>query len=307
MGEARDHVADVRASSARAPVGVIGLGIMGGAIARNLRRNGFEVIGYDTDVARAEALAMEGIKLASSVAGVAMGTDYVLTSLPSAAALDAVTSGIADAGRPGLIVAELSTLPLECKQRNRKRLIAADIVLLDCPLSGTGAQATSGDLVVYASGDAAACRALTPAFDGFARKHYWLGDFGNGTKMKFVANLLVAIHNVAAAEAIALGLEAGLDAATLVEIAGSGAGGSRVLELRGPLMVREEYEPATMKLEIWQKDMALIGEFAESIGVETPMFSAAAPIYDAALAQGRGKQDTAAVCAVLQERVRRPR
>jgi putative dehydrogenase len=99
MGEARDHVADVRASSVRAAVGVIGLGIMGGAIARNLRRNGFEVIGYDTDVARAEALAMEGIKLASSVAGVAMGTDYVLTSLPSAAALDAVASGIADAGR----------------------------------------------------------------------------------------------------------------------------------------------------------------------------------------------------------------
>ena len=141
-------------------------------------------------------------------------------------------------------------------------------------------------------------------FDGFGRKHYYLGEFGNGTKMKFVANLLVAIHNVAAAEAVVLGMQTGLDAATLCEIAGAGAGGSRVLELRGPMMVAGQYEPATMKLDVWQKDMALIDEFARAAGVETPLFSAAAPLYDAAIAAGFGQQDTAAVCAVLQARVK---
>jgi putative dehydrogenase len=217
-----------------------------------------------------------------------------------------VAEAIAAGGKPGLIIAELSTLPLDCKQRNRERLRAAGMTLLDCPLSGTGAQAATGDLVIYASGEREACEACAPVFEGFGRKHYYLGEFGHGTKMKLVANLLVAIHNVATAEAMVLGMQAGLDAATLCEVAGSGAGGSRVLELRGPMMVRGEYEPATMKLDIWQKDMALIAEFARAMGVETPLFSAAAPVYDAALAAGLGQQDTAAVCAVLQERIKPP-
>jgi 3-hydroxyisobutyrate dehydrogenase-like beta-hydroxyacid dehydrogenase len=197
-------------------------------------------------------------------------------------------------------------LPLEAKLGAEARLGATGITLLDCPLSGTGAQAATGDLVVYASGDRGAFERCERTFAGFARRSYFLGAFGNGTKMKFVANLLVAVHNVAAAEAIVLGLRAGLDPETLCEVAGSGAGGSRVLELRGPMMVRGVYEPPTMKLEIWQKDMALIAEFAAQCGVPTPLFSAAAPIYRAAIEQGRGQQDTAAVCAVLGQRARAP-
>jgi 3-hydroxyisobutyrate dehydrogenase-like beta-hydroxyacid dehydrogenase len=117
--------------------------------------------------------------------------------------------------------------------------------------------------------------------------------------MKFVANLLVAIHNVATAEALRLGIESGLDPEVLRDVAGSGAGGSRVFDLRGPLMVEKAYEPATMKLEIWQKDMKLIREFAEQVGVATPLFSASRPIYELAVEQGRGQQDTAAVFEVL--------
>ena len=296
-----------RTPATRLCVGVVGLGIMGGAIARNLVHRRYAVVGFDTDAARCAELGAQGIEVLPSVGAVAARAEVLLTSLPSEAALDATTDALLSGAQRGLVVAELSTLPLECKRRNRDRLAAAGIVLLDCPLSGTGAQAVSGDLVVYASGDAAALRRAKPIFEAFGRKQYELGEFGNGSKMKFVANLLVAIHNVAAAEAIALGLQAGLDPATLVEVAGSGAGGSRVLDLRGPLMVSGTYEPATMKLEIWQKDMALIGEFARSAGVETPLFSAAAPIYNAAVAAGRGQQDTAAVCALLQERIKAPR
>ena len=284
-------------------VGVIGLGIMGGAIARNLVAAGQPVCGYDPDPQRLAEARANGVDDLASAAEVAARADIVLTSLPSVAALDQTAEqimSIAADDRRGLIVAELSTLPLDCKIANRDRLAECGVVLLDCPLSGTGAQAAVGDVVIYASGDEAGCRRCEQVFLGFGRACPYLGEFGNGTKMKFIANLLVAIHNVATAEAMLLGVRSGLDPQVLCEVAGAGAGGSRVFDLRGPLMAREQYEPATMKLDIWQKDMKLIREFAEASGTATPLFTASDPIYKAAVAAGRGNEDTAAVYEVLK-------
>jgi putative dehydrogenase len=120
--------------------------------------------------------------------------------------------------------------------------------------------------------------------------------------MKFVANLLVAIHNVASAEAMVLGMKAGLDPRQVFELATSGAGTSRVLELRGPMMAANSYdgENLTMRIATWQKDMSVIGDFAQSIGAPTPLFSATEAIYNAAISMGHGAHDTAAVCAVLE-------
>jgi L-threonate 2-dehydrogenase len=161
-------------------------------------------------------------------------------------------------------------------------------VLLDCPISGTGAQAKTRDLVVYASGEAASIAAVMPMFRDFAREAHDLGAFGNGTKMKFVANLLVAIHNVASAEAFALGIKAGLDPKQILELVRSGAGNSRVFELRGPMMAEGRYDDATMKISVWQKDMAIIDDFARNLECKTPLFDATIPIYEAAMAQGLG-------------------
>ena len=197
-------------------------------------------------------------------------------------------------------MAELSTLSLECKSANRDRLAAAGIPLLDCPISGTGAMAATGDIAVYASGDAASWKKCEPVFAGFSRAGHYLGEFGNGTRAKLISNLLVAVHNVAAAEAVLLGERCGMDLEQLCEVIASGGGTSRVFEVRSPMMVRDEYEPATMKLEVWQKDLDLIREFAEQHGVTTPLFSASTGLYQSAVADGRGKQDTAAVCSVLR-------
>ena len=146
-----------------------------------------------------------------------------------------------------------------------QRILAeAGHTALDCPISGTGAQAKVKDIVVYASGDAAAIARLEPAFLGFARKVYDLGAYGNGSKMKFVANHLVAIHNVAAAEAMVLGMKAGLDPHRVVEVVGSGAGTSRVFELRAPMMAEGTYLPATMRSTTWVKDLDVIGDFASA-------------------------------------------
>jgi len=282
-------------------VGVVGVGIMGSAIARNLMRAGSTVIGYDISDSRMAELEGAGGIAARSVADLAGEAELALSSLPSIAALDVTVNALLARPRSGLVLAELSTLPIEAKLRARDALAAGGIALLDCPISGTGAQAVTGDLAVYASGERAAFDRAAPLFAQFARVTHYLGAFGNGSKMKFVANLLVAIHNVASAEAMVLGMKAGLDPAEIVKVIASGVGTSRIFELRAPMMAERRYEPPTMKIEIWQKDMAVISGFAASHGVATPLFSASAPIYNAAIGQQRGGEDTAAVCAVLEQ------
>ena len=286
---------------AKSTVGMLGLGIMGSAMAANLMKRGFRVVGYDPLEACRRRHARSGGIVAGNAAEVSNAARILITSLPSAKALDSVAKAVS--GRK--IVVETSTLPVADKERARRILAAKGATLLDCPLSGTGAQAKVGDLVVFASGNAAEYKKVIPVLRGFSRSQYYLGRFGNGSKMKFVANLLVAIHNVSAAEAVVLARRAGLDAAAAVHVLGDGAGGSRMLQVRGPMMVRRTYLPATMSNKLWQKDMRIIAAFARELGSPTPLFSATRRIYRETMAQGLAKQDTAAVCAVLERRARK--
>ena len=293
-------------ATTKTAVGMLGLGIMGHAMSSNLLAAGFAVVGYDVSPDRVREFAAVGGTPAASPRAVADSADIIVSVLPSVKALDAVVSGpdgILAAGRGGLVLIESSTLPLEDKQRVRAAAAPA-LTVLDCPLSGTGAQAAAKDLLVYASGEREAIARCKAVFEGFSRAHHDLGEFGNGTRMKFVANLLVAIHNVAAAEAFVLGMKAGLDPEAILRVVGDGAGGSRMFSVRGPLMVADQYEPATMKVEVWQKDMKIISEFAAGLDCPTPLLGASAAIYTAAMAQGRGKEDTAAVCAVMADMAR---
>jgi L-threonate 2-dehydrogenase len=286
-------------AQAKERVGMIGLGIMGSAMSANLVKAGFEVYGYDVLPAARRKLPTAGGRPCRSAAEVAKRCEIVVTSLPSSSALASVAEEIAAAKLRGRILVETSTLPLEDKLAAQKVLAAAGIHALDCPLSGTGAQARTRDLVVYASGPKKAYSHCRRVFDGFARAHHLLGPYGHGSKMKFVANLLVAIHNVSAAEALTLARKAGLDPRQVYRVVGDGAGGSRMFQVRGPMMVANDYSDATMKVEVWQKDMAIIGAFAAALDCPTPLFSAAAPIYTAAMASGHAREDTASVCAVL--------
>jgi putative dehydrogenase len=227
----------------------------------------------------------------------------VMTSLPTPAAVIDVARAIAGSGQPPRIVVELSTLTIADKLRFEAILGEAGHIALDCPLSGTGAQARMRDLVVYASGDSKAIARCADLFADFAKQSADLGAFGNGSKMKFVANHLVAIHNVATAEAMVLAERAGLDPKMVVDLVGPGAGGSRMFQMRAPMMVERVYEPATMKVSTWKKDMAIIAEFAEDVGCATPMFTLTQPVYTDAMAMGLGDQDTAAVFEVLKKTI----
>tara|TARA_A100001037_G_scaffold163494_1_gene147141 strand:+ start:630 stop:1517 length:888 start_codon:yes stop_codon:yes gene_type:complete len=288
-------------------IGLVGLGIMGSAISGNFLESGFTVTGFDLDSARCDELAGKGGTVAGSPAEVAKASDKLITSLPTTAALDAVctgANGIAASGNTDVIVMECSTFPIEDKQRNHDTLAKAGITMLDAPLSGTGAQARVKDLAVYLSGDEAAANACAEVIEGFARAHYYVGEFGNGSRMKYVANHLVAIHNIAAAEAMVMGMKGGLDAQVIYDVISDSAGTSRMFEVRGPMMVADDYSDATMKISVWQKDMSIIGAFAKSLDCPTPLFGTCADIYTAGVAQGRAGEDTAAVCAVLGEMAR---
>jgi len=285
-------------------VGVIGLGIMGGSFARNLVKAGWRVVGFDVSAPRRKELAKAGVEIADSAAAVTAAVPIVITSLPKPEALLATAKEISAAKAPRRIVIECSTFTIEDKERAETILSGGGHTMLDCPVSGTGSQAATGDLVIYASGDSKAIAKVLPVFAGFSRKTYDVGQFGNGSRMKYVANLLVAINNVASAEAMVLGMKSGLDPKTIFEMISNGAGNSRVFELRAPMMVKNDYSQATMKCSVWQKDMDVIGSFAKRLGVPTPLFSATVPVYDAALKQGYGEQDTAAVCAVLETKAK---
>jgi 3-hydroxyisobutyrate dehydrogenase-like beta-hydroxyacid dehydrogenase len=288
-------------------VGVVGLGIMGSAFANHLLASGHSVTGYDVAAARRRELEGRGGNAARSCADVARSARIIISSLPSPAAIAEAFFGkegiVAGAAR-GTIVIEASTMPIELKERCRKRFARAGIEMLDCPISGTGAQAAAKDIAVYASGDRRAFNRCRKVFDGFSRSTYFCGDFGIGSKLKFIANLLVTIHNLSTAEAMVMAEKAGLDLGLVYRVIRDGAGTSRMLEVRGPMMVRGRYVPATMKSDVYQKDIDIIHSFARRLGCPTPLFDRSLEFYTAALRQGRAKQDTAAIHAILRKRAR---
>lgn len=288
----------------RPTVGVVGLGIMGLAYARNLREAGFSVIGYDVAESPLAALVEVGGEVAASPRALAEKADVILIALASVEAVKATCggeTGMIHSVRPGTVICEMGTFPLYAKTYVQDLFAPKGVPVLDCPVSGTGAQATLRDLVVYASGDASVVERIRPVFDGFARNTRYVGAFGAGIKLKFVANLLVTIHNVAAAEALVLAEQAGLDLAMVYDAISDGAGTSRMFEVRGPMMVKDTYLPATMKMEVYMKDISLIMDFAREVRAPTPLMAATVPYYTAALAAGRNAEDTAAVHAVLKD------
>jgi 3-hydroxyisobutyrate dehydrogenase-like beta-hydroxyacid dehydrogenase len=289
------------AHSARA--GIIGLGIMGGAFAKHLAAAGVRTSGYDLIPANMDALSAQGGHACSSAGEVAAQADIVITSLPHSSALESALFGekglVAD-GPAGILVVETSTLALQDKERVRTRLAGAGIGMLDAPISGTGPQAAAKDIAIFVSGERTEFERARRLLSHFARSVRYVGPFGAGSKLKYIANLLVAIHIAGAAEAIVLGEKAGLDPSMLVEVLADSAATSRMLEVRGPSMATGEYATPMMKVDVFQKDLDIIADFAKQAKCPVPLFSASVPLFTAVAAQGMGLHDTAAVVSILR-------
>jgi L-threonate 2-dehydrogenase len=228
--------------------------------------------------------------------------ELIVLSLPSAAALDQLVSG--DGGllahpRSGAVLAETSTFALADKHRARELLAEAQMVLLDCPISGTGGQARARDIVFFGSGPRDAFDRIAPALAATSREVAWVGEFGAGTKVKFVSNLMVAVHTMAAAEAINLARSVGLDVDTTFRLLTAGASTSRMLEVRGPMMVADDFPGDSATLHTLSKDVGLILDFAGDADVPTPLLSVVSTFFAAARAHGLLGADPAVVARVL--------
>jgi putative dehydrogenase len=284
-------------------VGVIGLGFMGSAISASIAEEGFHLTGFDIDRERMALLVQRSGEPASSSREVAEHADLILTSLPSLAAFEDVIwgeKGILSSKRRGLTVMECSTLSVGDKRKAHDALQKSGMILLDCPISG-GIRAAEKDLVVYGSGEKETYERCLPVILSFARANYYLGEFGNGMKMKALANLLVAIHIVSSAEAMVLGMKAGLDPELIHKVMNDSSGRSRMLEVRGPRMVRNDYDNPSMKVKVFQKDLKIIERFASDLNCPTPLFADCIQVFLGAMAMGFEDKDTASACAVLEE------
>ena len=283
-------------------VGIIGLGIMGGIMAETLIQHGFRVIGHDISTECKNRLKKAGGKVAKSNAQVAQMADIIMISLASSKALASVMQELATVPHQGgkQIVIETSTLPLADKEAAAQALAQQSRTMLDCPISGTAARMKDRAWTIYVSGPKKACLQVAPIFQAFTDMAPYIGPLGSGTKLKFAANHLVAIYNVAYAETVNLCRKMGLDPqVAMTHFAHSPVLGTGVMRSRMPFMLKRSYSPPTMKVEVWQKDMQVIGDMAKSIDCPLPLFNTCAPLYTTAMAQGLSQQDTASVCEVL--------
>lgn len=291
-------------------VAIVGGGRMGGAFARHLVAAGHPVVVVDPDPERRDQAAAAGATTAERVTELGpIGPDPVLLSLPTEAAFVQVVDDLAALTTAGWhpVVVDTSTLAIAAKETGTERLAAAGMTLLDCPVSGTGAQADAGDVVVYASGPTEAIERCRPVLATFARAVHDVGPFGAGSKLKYVANLLVGAHTVAAAEALALAERAGMDPDRVLALLLDGAGRSRMLEVRGPAMVAAEgpadYGQAAT-IDVYRKDLAIILGFAAEVGAATPLLDQVAALYQSAADRGLGSAELAAVHHLYRDRDR---
>lgn len=284
-------------------VGIIGLGAMGGAYARNLLAGGISVSGFDPDPSAQEMLSKAGGTPQTTYGDWLAECELVILSLANIKILADAAEKLSGILKPGQVVLETGTFTLETKQAAKKRLDSCGAILLDCPVSGTGAQAAVADLVMMASGSEEAFTRINPLLEHFTKSVIYAGPFGNGSKLKFVANHAVYVHNCAAAESLNYGITLGLDPKMIFELLSNGAGQSKMSDLRMPLMIDDAYEPATANMTIAYKDISVISEDIKSNKCSTPLFDVTQKLYDVAKKGVPITYDTGAVYEVYKQKL----
>jgi len=277
-------------------VGVVGVGKIGLPIAENLIKSGYRVLGYRRS-SLAELEKIGGIP-ARSPAEIGAQADIVFSCLPSSQALAEVVAGPAgllDTARPGQIIIELGSHPVPDKARHVAPLAAKGAAFLDGEVSGTPGMVSARKAVIYLAGDKDACAKAERVVAGFADSCLYFGPFGAASRVKLVNNLLVAVHIAAAAEAMALGLKAGVDVELMIKAIATGSGGSTQFGIRAPWMAQRRFLPAQGTAPALQHYFDMIDEFADSVGVATPMLDRAVELYDKFMAMGLGEKDVAAM------------
>ncbi len=282
-------------------IGIIGVGNIGSAMMTHLLAVGHKIYVYDVSSKQAEIARAAGANVVDRVATVAAHAKIIISSLPTSEALDQTIEGLCTAHLDGVILVETSTLPISQKQIARAKVESVGGRMLDAPVSGTGAQAQAADIAIFVSGEKKDFDQVAPILQPVARSVRYLGDFGAGMAMKLIANHLVAIHSLAAAEAMALGVKAGLNPDLMVEILVDSAGASSMFAVRAPMMAKDTFEPVTAHLDILLKDIGFIEQVATENHASVPLFAKAAEIYREARDQGFGRRDIAEIYRFIRD------
>jgi 3-hydroxyisobutyrate dehydrogenase-like beta-hydroxyacid dehydrogenase len=283
-------------------IGLVGVGLLGSAVATRLLQHGFEVIGYDTRATQVEALQPQGLRAAGGVAEAAADADAVFTILPTLERVEAVVcgpGGLVETASRRTVIIQMSTISPELTRHLSTAAAAVGLVFLDAPISGTSAMVARGDCTILVAGDPAVVQRCRPIFDAIARQTVHMGDVGMAALAKLVTNLLVALNTLALAEALVLAAKGGPDPAMLLGALQQSAAGSRMLDVRGPLMVSGTFPPQ-MKLDLFLKDLRLMLEEGQRLSVPLPLTSAAQQLYTAAAEAGAGAEDLAVVITHLE-------
>src|SRR2546430_2696882 len=276
-------------------VGIVGVGLLGDAIASRLRAAGHAVVGFDVVPATLDRLAARGGTPAKSAGDVARAAEVVCTVLPSLATVEEAilgAHGIVAAGRAGQTIFQMSTISPSLTERLAPETAPRGLVFLDCPISGTSGMVAQGQGVIFVGGDREPYERYKPLLESILPRAVHVGRAGQAMVLKLVANLLVALNSAATAEAINLARQSGLDPQIVLDVLSTGAATSRMLEVRGPLMIRGEFPPQ-MKLDLFMKDLHLIQDAAKAAGAPPPLTRNPEGLYAAALCAGHGRRDLA--------------
>ena len=283
-------------------IGIIGVGLLGSAVASRLLEGSFEVTGYDTRPEQVKALQVKGLKAASTIAEAAADAHAVFTILPS---LDSVETtmigagGLIETAPPNCTVIQMSTISPELTRHLAKAAAEKGLGFLDAPMSGTSAMVAGGDCTIFVAGNRAQADACQPIFGAIAKKTFYVGQTGMASLAKLATNLLVGLNTAALAEALVLGAKGGLAPAMLLDMLKESAAASKMLEVRGPLMASHQFDPQ-MKIDLFLKDFKLMLEEGRRLGVPLPLTGITQQLAMATAAAGRGEEDLAAVITIFE-------
>jgi 3-hydroxyisobutyrate dehydrogenase-like beta-hydroxyacid dehydrogenase len=283
-------------------IGIIGVGLLGSAVASKLLKGGFVVAAYDTRPEQVKALQAQGLIAAASIAEAAAEADAVFTILPSLESVETTilgTGGLIETAPQNCTVIQMSTVSPNLTRRLGNAVAAKTLGFLDAPMSGTSAMVERGDCAIFVAGDRSRAEACQPIFDAIARKTHYVGDAGMASLAKLATNLLVGLNTAALAEALVLGAKGGLAPGVLVEILKESAGASKMVDVRGPLMVSHRFD-AQMKVDLFLKDFKLILEEGRRLEVPLPLTSVTQQLATATAVAGRGEEDLAAIVTTLE-------
>jgi len=281
-------------------VGLVGIGKIGLPIAENLIKSGYRVVGYRRS--SLDEFAKIGGVPARSAADVGAQAEIVFTCLPSTEALDHVVAGpqgLIHSARHGQIVVELGSHPVPDKRRQIALLKDKGAIFVDGEVSGTPGMVATRKAVVYLAGDAKACKKIEAVAAGFTDSCLYFGEFGAASRVKLINNLLVAINIAATAEAMALGLKAGVDVTLMIKAIATGSGGSTQFAIRAPWMAERRFTPVQGSAGTLAHYFGMIADFAASVGVATPLLDCVVPLYRRCMEMGLDDKDVAVMVDVL--------